>query len=265
MRKFTLDFALTALAALALLHPAAAATVVNSTFLGGNLLYNNPANWSPAEVPNNTATKKYNVTAMTRFFLGGDDVTISNLTIGDWALSGGPSLTVIDATTIDRTPGNNVTGVVNLLASTQPSTFALGSLSTFANGALTGGYFLFGPATLQFNGADVTALNGTSITLGSASRIVNENGIDGLRNLARIEADSSLTMTGRQFATAGDFTMDGRLSVGAEGDYPGVPGVFRIPGSLTNFDRASRTLGNGSYELNGRSSPATLQFSAPTS
>lgn len=262
MRKFLRNFAPTALAALLLVHGAAAQTVVNSTFLGGNSLYSNPANWSPAEVPNNTSTKKYNVTAVPRFFLDHGDVTVSNLTIVDWALSSNfPSLTVTGATTINRTPGSNITGVVNLFASSGPITFALGSLSTFANGVLTGGYFLSGPATLQFNGADVTALSGTSITLGSASRLVNENAVDGLRNLARIDANSSLTMTGRQFATAGDFTMDGMLTIGAEGNFPAVPGAFRITGSLTNFDRATRTLRDGSYQLNGGSSTATLQFS----
>jgi hypothetical protein len=259
---FSTNFALTALAALALLQPAAADTVVNSTFLGGNSLYSNPANWSPAEVPNNTATKKYNVTAVPRFFLDNGDVTISNLTIGDWLLSSlGPSLTVTGATTINPTPGStNVPGVF-LSATSGPISFSLGSLSTFANGVLTGGYSLFGPATLQFNGADVTALSGTSITLESGSRIVNENGLDGLRNLARIEADSSLTMRARQFATAGDFTMDGMLTLGALGN---VPAAFRIMGSLTNFDRATRTLRNGSYQLNGGSTAATtttLQFS----
>jgi hypothetical protein len=213
-------------------------------------------------VPNNTATKKYNVTALEQFFFDNGDATISNLTIGDWLLfSLGPSLTVTGATTINRTPGSNVTGVVFLSATSGPITFALGSLSTFANGVLTGGYSLSGPATLQFNGADVTTLSGTSITLDSASRILNQNGLDGLRNLARIEVDSSLTMTGRQFATAGDFTMDGMLTIGATGN---VPGAFRIMGSLTNFDRATRTLRNGSYQLNGGSTATTtttFQFS----
>jgi hypothetical protein len=123
---------------------------------------------------------------------------------------------------------------------------------------LTGGYFLSGAATLQFNGADITRLSGTSIMLGSASRIVDENGLDGLRNLDRIEADSSLTMTGRQFVTAGNLTMDGILSVQTQST---IPGVFRITGLLTNFDYASRTLQNGNYQLSGVSGTATLQFS----
>ena len=259
MRKLSRNFALTALAALALVHVAAADTVVNSTFLGGNLSYSNPANWSPAEVPNNTATKKYNVTAVQHFFVD-MDATVSNLTRGGWSLiSSYNSLTVTGATTLDPIVGKGTD--VGLFASSQPITFALGSLSAFSNGVLTGGYWLTGPSTLQFNGADVIAVKGGFVTLGSASRLVDENAIDGLRNLARVEADSSLTMTGRQFATAGDFTMDGSLTVGAEGNFPSVPGSFRIMGSLTNFDRATRTLPNGSYQLNGATTTATLQFS----
>ena len=256
MRKLSKNFALTALAALAFVHVAAAETVVNSTFLGGNLSYSNPANWSPAEVPNNTATKKYNVTAVQHFFVD-MDATVSNLTRGGWSLiSSYNSLTVTGVTTLDPIVGKGTD--VGLFASSQPITFTLGSLSAFSNGVLTGGYWLTGPATLQFNGADVIAVKGGFVTLGSASRLVDENGIDGLRSLARIEADSSLTMTGRQFATAGDFTMDGSLTVGAEGN---VPGAFRITGSLTNFDRATRTLRNGSYQLNGVLTTAALQFS----
>src|SRR2546421_3897009 len=128
MRKLAKTFALISLA-LPLVGLARAETV-DSTFLGGNSLYSNPANWSPAEVPNNTATKKYNVTAVPRFFLDNGDVTISNLTIGDWLLSSlGPSLTVTGATTINR----NVPAIF-LSATSGPITFSLGSLSTFANG-----------------------------------------------------------------------------------------------------------------------------------
>ena len=258
MTTFPKTFALATFVASAMVPIAATASVVNSTFLGGDRLYSNAANWSPAEVPNNTATKQYNVTALEEFFLDRDSVTISNLTIGDWALSSmSPWLTVIGATTVNRTPGSNITGVVNLVATTAPITFALGSLSTFNNGVLTGGYGLIGPSTLQFNGANVTVLSGASVSLGSASRIRDENGIDGLRNLARIDADSSLTMNGRQFATAGNLTVDGTLSVLAQN----TPGVFRVTGLLTNFDYASRTLQSGTYELNGYSSSATFQFS----
>jgi hypothetical protein len=255
MTKLARDFARTALAALALVYVADAETVVNSTFLGGDSLYSNPANWSPGEVPNNTATKKYNVTAMPRFFLDNGDVTVSNLTIGDWLLASlGPSLTVTGATTINFTPGSTSGPGIFLSATSGPITFSLGSLSTFAHGVLTGAYSLFGPATLQFNGADVTALSGTSITLERESGIVNENGLDGLRNLARIDSDSSLTMTAHQFATAGDLTIDGMLTLGAYGN---VPGSFRVTGSLTNFDGATRTLRSGTYQLNGGSTAAT--------
>lgn len=258
MRKFSQNFVLGAIAVLALLHPAAAATVVNSTFVGGTRLYSNPTSWSPAEVPNNTPTRIYNVTTAQGFSLDMDP-TISNLIVhaGPFPLfSTDHSLTVTGSTTFDpvRTSGLDV---VLFPLNGKSITFALGSLSTLANGVLTGGYQLNGPATLQFNGADVRTLSNARVALGSGSRIVDENGIDGLRNLARIEADSSFTISGRPFATGGDFTMDGFLSVGSGTD----PGIFIITGSLTNFDRASRTLREGSYQVNGSTNTATLQFS----
>ena len=187
------------------------------------------------------------------------DATISNLTVGEWGLSSmSASLTVTGATTVERSSGSNITEVVNLLASNPPITFALGSLSTFENGVLTGGYFLNGPATLQFNGADVTALSGASVSLGSGSRFLDENGLDALRNLMWIDAASSLAMSARQFVTAGNLTMDGRLSVQSEGN---VPSVFIITGLLTNFDYTSRTLQSGSYDVNAAFGAARLQFS----
>src|SRR5206468_3311530 len=151
---------------------APAATVVDSTWVGsvldgGTGVYSNPENWSPAQVPNNTPTTSYNVTTASGF--GFDtNATISNLTVtgGDlssntWPSDNGYSLTVLGSTTL---PANcyvllTVSPSSPVDVGGGPITFSLGSLSTFANGVLNGAYTLGGPATLQFNGADVRRLS----------------------------------------------------------------------------------------------------------
>lgn len=232
------------------------ATVVNSTFRDdGPYPYGNSLNWLPREVPNNTADKTYNVTAAAGFNLD-IDATISNLNFGGGIYSYGHSFAVIGATTTD--PATVRDWSVYLQGGNQPITCALGSLSTFENGTLGGRYYLAGPATLQFTGANVTTLSNATVTIVNAtSRIVDENGVDGLRGLARIEADSSLTLGGHQFFTAGDLTVDGSLVIQT---VESVPAFFSITGALTNFDQPSRTLGSGSYAVSGTTSMATLRF-----
>ncbi|MDQ6625147.1 MAG: hypothetical protein M3Y69_03255 [Verrucomicrobiota bacterium] len=252
--------ALALFAALALLHTSAitasSATVINSNLNG--YLYSNQYNWSPQEVANNTADKSYNVTATSVFRLD-INATVSNLTLGNGFSSYGNALTVTGATTIGSGDRDDYWNVY-LQGQNQPITCSLGSLSSFANGVFTGNYYVAGPATLQFTGANVTTLTGANVTIVNAtSRIVDENGLDGLRNLARIEADSSLTI-GRQFSTAGDLTVNGSLSIKA-GIGENVPVLFSIIGSLTNFDRLSRTLREGTYRVNQEgAAAATLQF-----
>jgi len=58
-------------------------TAVNSTFVGGDFahLYSNAANWSPAEVPNNSSSRIYDVTVPV-FPVNVDiDATVRNLTL----------------------------------------------------------------------------------------------------------------------------------------------------------------------------------------
>jgi hypothetical protein len=254
MRKIRLAFALGLL--LCTLHLVSGATVVNSTFRDdGAYPYANSLNWLPREVPNNTADKLYNVTAAAGFTLD-IDATISNLNFGGGIYSYGHSFTVTGATTTD--PATVRDWSVYLQGGSQPITCALGSLSTFANGVLTSRYYLSGPATLQFTGANITTLSHATVTIvNAASRIIDENGVDGLRGLARIEADSALTMGGHQFFTSGDLTVDGSLSVQT---VDSVAAFFSITGALTNFDQTSRTLLSGSYAVSGTAGIATLRF-----
>ena len=66
-------------------------TVINSTFLNRPqwpAVYNDPNNWSPNGVPNDTADRHYNVTidvpVRVTVDSNGPDATISNLTLGGW-------------------------------------------------------------------------------------------------------------------------------------------------------------------------------------
>lgn len=254
MRQIPLVFLLLSL--LCAVDSVSGATLVDSTFRDdGPYAYSNSLNWFPREVPNNTADKMYNVTAAAGFNLD-IDAAISNLTFGGGIYSYGHSFTVTGATIIDT--GSVRDWSVYIQGGNQPVSCALGSLSTFENGTLTGRYYMAGPATLQFNMANVTTLSNAIVWLVNAnSRIVDENGVNGLRSLERIEADSALTMGGQQFFTLGDLTMDGSLSVQT---VDSGPALFSITGALTNFDQPSRTLLNGSYVVSGTTGMATLRF-----
>lgn len=129
---------------------------------------------------------------------------------------------------------------------------AAGSLTNYdpATRTLAAGVFsLAGTGELRFSGADIESL-GSEVTLfGSAARIADTAGNDGLRNLARLLPEGRLTLISRNFTTAGDFTNDGALSVSGEG-------TFVVSGSLTNFDATTRTLSGGAFAVGN----AQLQF-----
>jgi hypothetical protein len=247
-----------------LLPRAAKAGAVDSTFIvgsgGGN--YNNAANWSPAQVPNNSGSTLYNVT-----IAAGDleankratldiDVTISNLSlsgtngagIGNNNPDGGSTdhnLTVTGTTTNDVLDARlGYPEGIAVSADNKDTTFDLGTLTNFSGTTLTGGFYgvrdLSGQgqhlATVRFAGANIVTLSGASIYLaGPGSRITDEQGNDALHNLAVIDGGSSLTIDTRDFTTAGDLANDGDISLVG-------PATFTIKGSLASFDLATRTL-----------------------
>ncbi|MEY2549912.1 MAG: hypothetical protein QOG12_56, partial [Verrucomicrobiota bacterium] len=165
-----------------------AQTVINSTWLGGDFKYSNPANWSPAEVPNNSAEKVYNVTAP--IHLSADvTATVANLTLGA-GIYLEHSYTVTGTTTLKSGLWLNSFSAAGVVLKTS-------SLSTFSNGVLTGSYFLEqvhatdGPVLLQFNGAAVTKLSNADVSLdGPMAAFIDEFGANALDNLAEIDASS---------------------------------------------------------------------------
>jgi hypothetical protein len=144
-----------------------------------------------------------------------------------------------------------------------------GSLTNFdpATKTLTGGSIsvrddISGTANVifRFNGADIVN-NASSIGLSTpTAKIVDQNGLDALRNFAHNLAAGTVGFTDHNFTSAGAFTNDGSLTVNGQN----LPTVFTVNGSLTNFDPATRTLRGSVYRLFGSSSKpsatATLAF-----
>jgi hypothetical protein len=242
---------------------AASQTVVNSTFQPSPgpeyASWGYANNWSPAEVPNNSPERIYNVTIRDTVHTN-VDATVSNLTVTGtgFIYNRGHSLAVTGHATLEDP-------YLTVYSYDGEATFSAGSLSSFSDGTLTGTYE-FGTdetgsnwATLQIGGADVRTLSGATVSLsGPRTHIVDEFGNDGLRNLAHIDSGSTLSLSGHQTVLAGPFTNDGILGIGSSIDQPGR---FTVTGVLTNFDAASRTLTGGNYGVGGYpNQPAVFQF-----
>lgn len=243
------------------------AEVVDSTFINYGS-WHLPANWDPAEVPNNTGSKSFNVTVPSSYVSLTGAATISNLTVeGDYtALIIEGMLTVLETTTntarfaLDDEDSQGIE-LYN------GGTLVAGTLTSFADGTLSGKYRLFDgtaatPTTLQFKGADIRELSNAVVSLsGAFARIVDENGLDGLRNFREVGPGSRFNVSDRHFVTPGDFTNDGTLNIGQLhlADSSG-PVSFTVAGSLTNFDAATNTLQGGTYRLASELNESVLRF-----
>ena len=253
-------------------NTAGAQTTVNSTFVGGFGFYSDPTNWSPQQVPNNTANTLYTVTGKSSDFLGIEfdlDVTISSLDIsraGDLSLID-HSLTVTGSTLCESGPKNTI-GASNfsVLSSKTDAVASLGNLTNFSGGALSNVSLGVGDnsmngihsAIIRFNGAHIVALQNADVGFfGPNSHVTDENGNDALRDLAQVDVNSSLAFgNSHNFITAGDFTNNGSLNL--QGGAPGV--TFTIKGSLTNFDPSTHTLSGGRYSLTETYTPILTTF-----
>lgn len=248
-------------------HFATAQTVVQSIFLNrfpdaNAANYDDPSNWSPAEVPNNSALKNYNVLINVGFPVEANaDATISYLVVsGSFAGLNvrGKTLVVTGTTT------NGIeSGSIDIESSaTAAAKFDAGMLTTFSNKTLTGYYIISSggsPATLQFRGADISRLSNAHLGLyGPLAQIVDESGNDALRNLARLEG-GSLGIIDHSLVTNAPFWNEGDLTVT---QYQAAA-AFTAAVSLTNFDPATRTISFGSFSVTANdpaAGPAELRF-----
>jgi hypothetical protein len=244
---------------------ASAQSTVQSRFVGQDypFAYSSADNWSPAEVPNNSAARHYDVTIdqLGKYYIDVQvdiDATVSNLTIAGSNASlriDGKTLAVEGTTSLLNGPGVSVFSGANHA----DGVFDAGSLATFADHALAGTYILvsdtIGRATLQFRDADIVTLRDARLALfGPLSAVTDEGGNDALRNFARIESTSALELAGRTLTVTSPFTNDGTLSIG---NYEAPVASFDAVGGLTNFDAATRTLSGGRFELRAGSFSAS--------
>ncbi len=235
-----------------------AQTVIESRFLPSYGRYSDPANWSPPEVPNNTADRHYNVTAS---FLQVDvDATISNLSLSGSEQAG---LQVVDQTFTVEGTTVATRPRVGVISSQRPSTFDAGSLSAFSNGRLAGEYTVISnglsPATLRLRGGGIVALENAQITLPG-----DEHGNDALRTLAEIDAASRLTLQEHIASTESLLAIDGTLELKSYGPQPTI---FNAAASLANFDSATKTLAGGTFLIGFGFAKVSKNFGlrAPTS
>jgi hypothetical protein len=236
---------------------AAGQTVVNSTFLNrhpasGYDNYNNPNNWSPAEVPNNTAARLFNLNITTFFEVNVTiDATISNLTLGGSSTGlgvFGKMFTVTGTTTNEIYDG--YIDVESLPGA--PGKFDAGALSSFSDHRFRGNYNIK-RATLQFRGADIWSFgDGTLYLAGPLAAVLDEAGNDALRNLARIEASGTIILDGQDLVTNAPFLNEGSMRLGSI-----ITQItFTAASGLMNFDASNRTLSGGTFDL----SEGTLRF-----
>ncbi|MDQ6861902.1 MAG: hypothetical protein M3032_12195, partial [Verrucomicrobiota bacterium] len=238
----------------------AAATVVNSTFVGGDFVhdYANAANWSPAEVPNNSATKVYNVTipAPFQYVNVQTDATVQNLTVAGQGF---------DLLSSSYTVNGTAAVAPSAPFKSSGALLIKGSLSNFdaATKTLSGGrYSVFAvngsAGSLSFPRADIVN-NAASISLlGASATITDPLGRDALRNFAHNLPGASFAIAARDYPIVNAFTNDGLLTVGiyVTQSLPPVAASLTI-NRLTNYDSASGRLAGGSYDIIATAGPSS--------
>jgi hypothetical protein len=228
-----------------------AQTVVESVFSAPTGNYGDPANWSPPQVPNNTALVQYKVAIPAAEVTLDISPTISNLTLDSAEiLAGGHALTVTGGAAGSFTlrggavivEGNVTnTGTIELFDSVLDARSGVANFDAKTR-TLTSGAFRLVFATLRFAGADIVRNSGT-VQLWSGSKILDHNGNDALRHLAFNDAAGELELQiPTTVRTAGDFENAGRLLIA--GDFSGVRAQLILPtgsrylqtGGLTQLD-----------------------------
>jgi hypothetical protein len=122
-----------------------------------------------------------------------------------------------------------------------------GPFTNFSGTTLTGGTYnvsgTFEIDELGSAGGEIVTDAANIILNGSSASFIDDGGHSALSKLATIAASSSFSLSGgANYTTAGNFTNNGTLTVGAAS-------TFSVTGSLTNF--AGTTLTGGSYDVTG--------------
>ncbi len=166
----------------------------------------------------------------------------------------GAAPTITNAGTFRKAAGTGTTRIDPSVTFTNTGTvevrtgtlFLQGPFTNFKDGRLTDGTYVV-KGTLKFAGADIRTNAAHVVLDGAAAKLVNQSDQSALTNLATTAATGSFTLqNGHTFTTAGNFTNEGILAIGAGS-------TFTVTGNLTNF--ADRMLRWGTYVVGG-----TLKF-----
>ena len=228
----------------------AQAATINSTYtgpIGGN--WNNPANWSPPTVPNNSGTDMFNVFVDSEYpgVTLDLDVSLSSLTLStttDFSAIISTDHNLTSAAT--SSAGNFPQGGGFLIFEAQHTNVLanLGNLADFSGTTLnTGNYVVVADradpgirATIQFNGADIRTSNGDLQLAGAASRIVDQFGNDALRHFQHNLVNGYFLLdTGRDFTTEGSFINEGEIVIESQFAGIDVPTTLTINGDYTGI------------------------------
>ena len=230
----------------------ARADFINSTYtgpIGGN--WSDPANWSPAIVPNNTSGRQFIVHVPAEYpgVIGDIDVSVKKLKLTQDFSGFSPTdhnfrsyATSLGVDFPDEQYGG---GVLYLTALTRTSVADLGNLADFSGTTFNTGLMAVDAsaadagvaATIRFNGADVYKTSGYIGIFGARSRLVDENGRNALRHLDHILFNGVLDVeTGRNFRTTGPLVNKGTLKSIATGFIgPDAPVTVTIDGNYTGI------------------------------
>ena len=230
---------------------AARADFIKSTYVGpsdGN--WGDPANWSPAIVPNNGDGHSFAATIANVFLTLDLDVTVNRLTFnpgdGNNILFGGtaPLLFCLDHDFTSAHTKVGYGGIVFADAESKDVTVDLGELADFSGTTLGPGGSTFyvvqaepgRTATMKFDGANIVTNTALVELIGANARLTDENGADALAHFRHNAFDGYFDLeVGRNFTTEGSFVNEGLIAV-----------IASDPGSVSGDIDTTLTI-NGSY------------------
>ena len=272
----------------------AQATITNYT--GENFgNWNEPTNWTPAVVPNNSGGATFDVTINNKSVTLDIDATISRLT------TPGSALVLSSEDHSLRSSATDTVGLGRFIfsANTVDVRLDLGNYAAFSGTTLDETASLLDmtaaagrTATLQFNGAHIVENNGRFFLEGAGTvKIVDENGTDALRDFNHNLLHGYISYTrGQTYTFANSIVNEGELvalfdgtmifaqnltQIGDSRDPDGATnggylevtaasatsgGKAIINGVLTNYDPVTKALHRGRYNMDARTNGiATIQ------
>jgi hypothetical protein len=204
------------------------AETIKSTYVGpsdGN--WGDPANWSPAIVPNTGGGNTFAATIANVFLAVDLDVSVNRLTFnpgdGNNIIFGGtaPFLFCLDHDFTSAHTKIGYGGIVDADAESTDVTVDLGKLADFSGTTLGTGntYYVVTAepgrtATMKFDGANIVTNTALIELIGANARLTDEKGADALAHFRHNAFDGYFDLeVGRNFTTEGAFVNEGGLAI----------------------------------------------------